>query len=83
MPTYEYEARERDKSCEVCRDGFELTQTLTEEPLNSCPHCGSPVRKVVSLAAVGRSMSGLDDRAKAAGFKKLKKIGTGEYEQQY
>jgi len=41
------------------------------------------VRKVVAAAAVGRSQAKLDDRAKAAGFSKLKRIGKGEYEKQY
>jgi len=38
---------------------------------------------VPALAAVGASRSGLDDRAKAAGFTKLKRLGKGEYERQY
>jgi hypothetical protein len=33
--------------------------------------------------AIGRSKTKLDDRAKNAGFTKLKKIGTGEYEKMY
>jgi len=41
------------------------------------------VRKVPPRIAIGRSRSTLDARAKAAGFKKLKKLGRGEYEQQY
>ena len=33
--------------------------------------------------AIGRSISSLDNRAKAAGFSKLKRLGKGEYEKQY
>jgi hypothetical protein len=41
------------------------------------------VVKVVSRPAVGGSSSGFDDRAKSAGFHKLKRLGKGEYEKQY
>ena len=83
MPTYEYSAEKASKSCPFCRTGFECAQRLGEAPLACCPRCGAPVRKCVSLPAIGRSRSGLDDRARRAGFKKLKKIGRGEYERQY
>ncbi len=83
MPTYEYSAEKASKSCPFCRTGFECAQRLGEAPLACCPRCGAPVRKCVSLPAIGRSRSGLDDRARRAGFKKLKKIGRGEYERQF
>ena len=83
MPTYEYSAEKASKSCPFCRTGFECAQRLGEAPLACCPRCGAPVRKCVSLPAIGRSRSALDDRARRAGFKKLKKIGRGEYERQF
>ncbi len=83
MPTYEYSAEKASKSCPFCRTGFECAQRLDAAPLARCPRCGAPVRKRVSLPAIGRSRSGLDDRARHAGFKKLKKIGRGEYERQF
>jgi len=83
MPTYEYQAGDATKSCAHCRDGFEIFQTLNDPRLETCPQCGAPVRKVFAAPAIGRSKSGLDDRAKNAGFTKLKKIGKGEYEKQY
>ena len=83
MPTDEYSAEKASKSCPLCRTGFECAQRLGEAPLACCPRCGAPVRKCVSLPAIGRSRSGLDDRARRAGFKKLKKIGRGEYERQF
>ena len=52
-------------------------------PLSACPDCGSRVERVPAAAAVGFSQSNLDDRAKAAGFTKLKRLGKGEYERQY
>jgi putative FmdB family regulatory protein len=83
MPTYEFIAENPSKSCSFCRQAFEVARRLSEPPLTRCPRCGAPVRKRIGAPSIGRSKSGLDDRAKAAGFKKLKKIGKGEYEQQY
>ena len=48
-----------------------------------CPECGTPLHRVISAPNLGRSGAALDDRARAAGFSKLKRIGTGEYERQY
>ena len=83
MPTYEYEAADPAKSCDRCRTGFELVRNLSAPRVTDCPTCGAPVRKLISAPAVGRSVSGLDDRAKSAGFTKLKRLGKGEYEKQY
>jgi hypothetical protein len=41
------------------------------------------VARQISVPSVGGSKSGFDDRAKNAGFSKLKKLGSGEYEKQY
>ena len=54
-----------------------------DEPITACPRCGAPVRKIIGAPAIGRSISSLDDRAKKAGFSKLKRLGKGEYEKQY
>ena len=83
MPIYQYEAREGEKGCPKGRAGFEVLQSLREAPLSACPDCGSRVERVPAAAAVGFSQSNLDDRAKAAGFTKLKRLGKGEYERQY
>ncbi len=83
MPTYRYEAREDSVACDVCRTGFDLVQSLRDSSLECCPSCGAPVRKAVVGIQVGRSQSSLDDRAKSAGFSKLKRLGKGEYEKQY
>ena len=83
MPIYEYQAVEPLQSCEHCRDGFNVFQTLDAPRLAVCPQCGAAVRKVFAAPSIGRSKSSLDDRAKNAGFTKLKKIGKGEYEKQY
>jgi putative FmdB family regulatory protein len=83
MPTYEYEALDTARSCARCSVCFELFRSLQDPPVTACPDCGAPVRKCICAPAIGRSISSLDNRAKAAGFSKLKRLGKGEYEKQY
>jgi len=83
MPIYEYKARSTDESCAHCREGFELLRSLSEPRVENCPQCGAPVDKVISAPNIGESATGLDERAKDAGFHKLKKLGKGEYEKEY
>jgi predicted nucleic acid-binding Zn ribbon protein len=83
MPIYRYEPREEGAGCDHCRDGFDLAQSLSEPKLECCPACGISIRKAVVGIRVGRSVSCLDDRAKSAGFTKLKRVAKGEYEKQY
>ena len=40
MPTYEY-------VCQTCNHRFELRQSFSDEPVNSCPQCGGLVRRVM------------------------------------
>ncbi|HHW03019.1 MAG TPA: zinc ribbon domain-containing protein [Thermoanaerobacterales bacterium] len=40
MPTYEYR-------CEQCGD-FEQEQSIKDAPLNACPTCGRPVKRLIS-----------------------------------
>ncbi|KXG78495.1 hypothetical protein AN618_02510 [Fervidicola ferrireducens] len=40
MPLYEYR-------CERCGD-FEQEQAITESPLEKCPTCGNPVKRLIS-----------------------------------
>ncbi|MDD2236753.1 MAG: hypothetical protein PHP44_09065 [Kiritimatiellae bacterium] len=83
MPLHVYQAKEGGKSCSYCRDGFEQLEALGGAPMLRCPRCGAAVEKQWAAARVGRSESGFDDRARGAGFHKLKKTGAGEYERQY
>lgn len=84
MPIYEYVAeRPEEAGCAKCRAGFEAMQRISDARLARCPDCGAPVVRAVSAPALGRSASSLDDRARAAGFTKLKRLGRGEYERQY
>lgn len=83
MPVYDYKAKKAEKSCPYCKEGFEYVQSIHEPRLEKCPECGNTVKKCITAAAIGRSKSKLDDRAKNAGFSKLKKVSTGEYEKMY
>lgn len=40
MPTYEYECRD-------CGHNFELTQSMSDEPIKDCPLCGKSVRRLI------------------------------------
>ena len=62
---------------------FERIELLNEEPLKACPACGAPVKRQISAPRVGTSESGFDDKAKHAGFSKLRRTGKGEYKQDY
>lgn len=83
MPIFEYQADDANKACDFCREGFEQLVRASDPPVTACPKCGTPVRKLISAPAVGSSSSGLDDRAKSAGFHKLKRLGKGEYEKRF
>ena len=84
MPTYEYKAADAAASCAFCQNGFEQVQRMVEAPLTACPQCGKPVRKCFSAPRInGPGQSNFDQRAKSAGFHKLKRVGKGEYEKKY
>lgn len=81
MPVYVYRAKDRKcEDCDCCRKGVELLQRLDEPPLERCPKCGRPIEKMVSTFHLGVSQTSVDDRAKAKGMHKLKRLGEGEYE---
>jgi putative FmdB family regulatory protein len=44
MPIYEYQ-------CQECDRRSEALQRLNEPPLSECPHCGGPLRKLISAPA--------------------------------
>jgi putative FmdB family regulatory protein len=83
MPVYDYIAADGARACPHCARGFEAVQSIRDPKLTACPKCGAPVDKCITAPAIGRSKSKLDDRAKAAGFTKLKKVSKGEYEKIY
>jgi putative FmdB family regulatory protein len=81
MPIYEYMAVEPDEACHVCRDGFELRRPVNRSPLEVCPVCKKPVKKLISQVnspKVAKPLSVSD--AKSAGFSVLKRRDKGVYE---
>jgi len=52
MPTYEYRAADRYRSCTRCKSGFETIQRMTEPPLTHCPQCKNPIYRVLFAPAV-------------------------------
>ena len=75
MPLYEYEHTEQP--CPIGRV-FEICQSLKERPLNKCPKCGQPIKKLISL--VGLSMPKSNSELRDLGFTKLVKRDDGIYE---
>ena len=75
MPVYEYEHVETP--CDLGAV-FEVTQSMQEKPLEACPVCGGPLRKLISL--VGISAPKTDGELRDMGFTKLVKRDDGVYE---
>lgn len=44
MPIYEYE-------CGSCHNVIEVTQSISEEPLTTCPDCSGTLKKIISMSA--------------------------------
>jgi putative FmdB family regulatory protein len=63
MPIYEY-------NCEKC-GVFEVTQRISEKPLDVCPTCGEPVRRLISHTSFVLKGSGwyVTDYARSANAK--------------
>lgn len=79
MPIYEYEITEGD--CRVCGGKFELRRPASRPPLERCPLCRKPVRKLVSTVnspKITKPLSVSD--AKKAGFTVLERKDAGVYE---
>ncbi|HEX3641300.1 MAG TPA: FmdB family zinc ribbon protein [Ktedonobacteraceae bacterium] len=45
MPTYEY-------LCQTCSHRFETWQKMTDDPLTTCPECGSQIRRILFPAGI-------------------------------
>lgn len=83
MPVYDYRPTNPNTGCDFCKNGFEMMRWLADPPLTHCPECQTPITKVIAAPALGRSKSKLDDRAKSAGFHKLKRVDHGAFEKLY
>lgn len=81
MPIYEYIAADAEEGCRVCSRGFELRRPVDRPPLERCPLCRRPVRKVVSRINTPKHTKPLSVAdAKSAGFTVLEKRDQGVYE---
>ena len=81
MPLYEYELIDGD--CKVCGGKFTLNRPASRPPLEKCPLCRKPVRKVISTFNSPTKLKPLSiTDAKKAGFTVFKRIGKGEFERQ-
>jgi putative FmdB family regulatory protein len=61
MPTYEY-------ACTSCGHHLDAVQSFTDDPLTTCPECGSRLRKVYGAVGIVLKGSGFyktDSRASA------------------
>ena len=47
MSTYEYLGT--NPECELCSSIFEVVQSIKDDPLKTCPCCGLPIEKRISL----------------------------------
>jgi len=84
MPIYEYISENPDqegKSCRICSRGFELFRPVSRAPLEVCPTCRNPVKKLISSVSKPNAARGFSvSEAKAKGFSVLKKQDEGTYE---
>ena len=77
MPIYEYVAV--GQGCRYCKDGFEKIQTMSEDPLKTCPKCHGEIKKRPSRFSGGVDTLS-DGNLRDKGFTKLKRRGDGTYE---
>lgn len=86
MPLYEYitkAAEDSDNCCRSCKLGFELRRPVERPPLENCPLCRNPVKKVISRVNTPKILKPLSvSDAKKAGFTVLEKKEDGVYERQ-
>lgn len=52
MPIYEYEATTSERNCPKCSSPFEVIQSISELPWQSCPECGLGIRRRISLPRI-------------------------------
>ncbi len=83
MPIREYQASNPDEGCDKCRLPFEQLESISAPVLRNCPKCGAILTRLISALRLGASQTTFDQRAKNAGFKKIRKVSKGEYEVKY
>lgn len=85
MPLYTYKAKDAEKSCDYCKDGFETFQKIMENPLDYCPECENEIVKILHAAIQKKDDSTKtilsDENLKKHGFKKLINAGGGKFDE--
>lgn len=84
MPIYEYiseHPEDPQRSCAMCRKGFELMRPGDRAPLTHCMYCKNPVRKKIGNVNVPKITAPLSiTDAKKAGFTVLQRRDEGTFE---
>jgi len=78
MPIYEYTPT--SGHCDICNGRFEVMQRMADARLSTCPTCGQPCERRISVVALGGTYSVTDAKIKQSGLTQYKKAGDGVYE---
>jgi putative FmdB family regulatory protein len=70
LPTYEYH-------CDTCARNFDVVQSFHDAPLDACPTCGGPVRKVFGTVGIVFKGSGFYKTDSRTAAKATAKAGDG------
>ena len=81
MPFYEYQASS-ETACDTCREAFTRLEKLDARPLEQCPDCGAPIRRVISAPHVvsGQAHRLSESNIEKHGFTQYRRAGGGVYE---
>jgi putative FmdB family regulatory protein len=83
VPVYVYRVKSGSEGCSNCKESFEVLQSMSDKPLETCPDCGGAVEKIIVGVSIVRQsiMSGklTDERIRRAGMRKLVKDDDGRY----
>ncbi len=80
MPTYVYEPSGEDH-CRYCMNTFERRQRVSDRRLETCPECGSAVRRVITAPSLARPAPNLAEKNIGdKGFTQYRKVEKGVYE---
>jgi len=79
MPQYEYERKDPEE-CLMCPGRFIVLQGIKDPPLEFCPSCGMPCRRVVSRVSIKTKPDLTASRAAEKGLTTFKRTRFGEWE---